>query len=109
LGGASDPEIAGLNDQELIKIIAGERTRLYGKTDEAIGIHLTSRPEALPHYSIDLERILTKLPEPPPNVGLVGNYLGRIGLAKLIERAAFVARDFREGFRGGSPTVREGI
>ena len=31
-----------------------------------------------------------KLPEPPPNIALVGNYLGRIGLAKILERAAYV-------------------
>jgi protoporphyrinogen oxidase len=78
----------------LIELIAGERQRLYGSVDEPIGIHLTSWPEALPHYSIDLERILTELPAPPANVALVGNYLGRIGLAKLIERAAFVAKEF---------------
>jgi hypothetical protein len=35
-----------------------------------------------------------QLPSPPANVDLVGNYLGRIGLAKLIERAAFVAERF---------------
>ena len=50
------------------------------------------------------ERILTQLPAPPANVGLVGNYLGRIGLAKLVERAAFVAKEFRENSRGISPT-----
>src|SRR6267143_3999713 len=102
-GGALDPEIVQLSDPDLIRLIAGERERLYGEHDEAIGIHLTNWPEALPHYSIDLERILTHLPAPPANVALVGNYLGRIGLAKLIERAAFVAKQFR----GSSPTVRE--
>jgi oxygen-dependent protoporphyrinogen oxidase len=103
-GGALDPEIGQLTDPELIKLIASERERLYDTVDEPIGIHLTNWPEALPHYSIDLERILTQLAAPPANVALVGNYLGRIGLAKLIERAAFVARQFR----GTSPTVREG-
>jgi oxygen-dependent protoporphyrinogen oxidase len=104
-GGALDPDIVQLSDPDLIKLIAGERERLYGVVDEAIGIHLTSWPAALPHYSIDLERILTQLPPPPPNVALVGNYLGRIGLAKLIERAAFVAREFRSS----GPTAREGV
>jgi len=103
-GGALDPSIVELGDQEIMQLIGSERERLYGKHDEAIGIHLTSWPQGLPHYSIDLERVLTKLPPPPPNVALVGNYLGRIGLAKLIERAAFVAQEFR----GSSPTVREG-
>jgi protoporphyrinogen/coproporphyrinogen III oxidase len=107
-GGALDPSIVKLSDQELIELIAIERDRLYGEHHEAIGIHLTSWPEALPHYSIDLERILTKLPAPPANVALVGNYLGRIGLAKLVERAAFVAREFRDRVRCSSPTVREG-
>ncbi|MDX6383692.1 MAG: protoporphyrinogen/coproporphyrinogen oxidase [Blastocatellia bacterium] len=93
-GGALDPDIVQLPDKELIELIEHERQRLYGERREAIGIHITSWPEALPHYSIELEKILTELPAPPPNVDLVGNYLGRIGLAKLIERAAFVAGKF---------------
>ena len=107
-GGALDPTVVDLSDQELMEMVATERARLYGKHDEAIGIHLTNWPAALPHYSIDLERILTHLPAPPANVSLAGNYLGRIGLAKLIERAAFVAQEFGEQNRGTSPTVREG-
>jgi oxygen-dependent protoporphyrinogen oxidase len=95
-GGALDPDIVQLTDKELIELIEHERQRLYGERREAIGIHITSWPEALPHYSIELEKILTELPAPPPNVDLVGNYLGRIGLAKLIERAAFVAGKFRD-------------
>lgn len=106
-GGALDPNIVQLSDSDLIETIAVERERLYGQHDEPIGIHLTSWPEALPHYTIDLERILTQLPSPPANVALAGNYLGRIGLAKLIERAAFVARKFRENLRDNGPIVSE--
>ena len=95
-GGALDPGIVEMSDRELIQLIATERKRLYGEDHEPIGIHLTTWPQALPHYSIDLERTLTTLPAPPANVGLVGNYLGRIGLAKLVERAAFVAKEFRK-------------
>jgi oxygen-dependent protoporphyrinogen oxidase len=97
-GGALDPGIVEMSDRELMQLIATERRRLYGEDHEPIGIHLTTWPEALPHYSTDLERILIALPAPPVNVALVGNYLGRIGLAKLIERAAFVAKEFK-GFR----------
>jgi oxygen-dependent protoporphyrinogen oxidase len=93
-GGALDPDIVDLTDSQLIELIKSEREKLYGEHREAIGSHITSWPEALPHYSIELERILTQLPPPPPNVGMVGNYLGRIGLAKLVERAAFVAGKF---------------
>jgi oxygen-dependent protoporphyrinogen oxidase len=95
-GGALDPGIAKMGDRGLIELISTERKRLCGEAHEPIGIHLTTWPEALPHYSTDLERILTTLPAPPVNVGLVGNYLGRMGLAKLVERAAFVAKEFRK-------------
>jgi hypothetical protein len=45
----------------------------------------------LPHYTLTLERTLTTLPPLPGNLALVGNYLGQIGLAKIIERAYHVA------------------
>jgi oxygen-dependent protoporphyrinogen oxidase len=106
-GGALDPEVVSLSDQELKHLIADERERLFGANDPALDIQMTRWPNALPHYSIELERALTTLPAPPPNSALVGNYLGRIGLAKILERAACVAEDFRAGLRGTGPTVRE--
>ncbi|HVS82154.1 MAG TPA: FAD-dependent oxidoreductase [Pyrinomonadaceae bacterium] len=105
-GGALDPEVVNLSDQDLAQLIADERKRFFGHNDPVLGVQITRWPKALPHYSIDLERILTTLPPPPPNIALVGNYLGRIGLAKILERAASVAQEFRN--RGSSPTVREG-
>jgi oxygen-dependent protoporphyrinogen oxidase len=93
-GGALDPEVVNLSDQEFAELIVSERERFYGHRDDPMDIHITRWPNALPHYSIDLERILMTLPPPPPNIALVGNYLGRIGLAKILERAAVVAENF---------------
>ena len=90
-GGALDPDVVNLDDAEFARTIATERQRFYGHRDEPIAMRVTRWPRALPHYTLELERILTTLPPPPPNVRLVGNYLGRIGLAKILERAAFVA------------------
>ena len=92
-GGALDKDVVNLTDTEFTQLIATERERFYGSSDEPLGVHVTRWPGALPHYSIELERILMKLPAPPPHVALVGNYLGKIGLAKILERAAFVAED----------------
>ena len=94
-GGALDPDVVNLSDQELAQLIADERKRFFGADDSALDVRITRWPNALPHYSIDLERILTTLRPPPPNIALVGNYLGRIGLAKILERAACVAEEFR--------------
>jgi len=81
-------------------LIASERERFYGVRDEPLAIHVTRWPSALPHYSIELERILTTLAAPSSNVSLVGNYLGRIGLAKILERSAFVADVISGALRG---------
>jgi oxygen-dependent protoporphyrinogen oxidase len=92
-GGALDAEVVNLSDEAFAEIIATERQRFYGKHDEALDVRITRWPNALPHYTVELEDILTKLPPPPANIALVGNYLGRIGLAKILERAAVVAGD----------------
>jgi oxygen-dependent protoporphyrinogen oxidase len=92
-GGALDPEIAEMADDKFRELIAAEREKFYGQRDEPLALYINRRPKAIPHYTIELEKILKALPPPPARVALVGNYLGRIGLAKLIERAAVVAED----------------
>ncbi|HKP38857.1 MAG TPA: FAD-dependent oxidoreductase [Pyrinomonadaceae bacterium] len=89
-GGAMDPDISRLDDAELSGVISHDRARLFGRVDAPLALHITRRPNALPHYSVELERILRTLPRLPQNVALVGNYLGRIGLTKILERAAYV-------------------
>ena len=90
-GGALDPDIVDLNDEDITSTILTDRARFYRQQDTPMAVHIKRWPNALPHYSVDLERTLTSLPAPPPNIALVGNYLGRIGLAKIFERAAYVA------------------
>ncbi len=90
-GGALDPGVVNLTDDEFAQTIATERERFYGRRDESLEMHVTRWPNALPHYTIELEKLLTTLPTPPVNISLVGNYLGKIGLAKILERSAFVA------------------
>ena len=92
-GGALDPNVVNLSDEEITTTILEDRARFYGQHDKPLAVHIKRWPNALPHYSIDLEKTLVKLPEPPPNIALVGNYLGRIGLAKIFERAAYVVEN----------------
>ena len=106
-GGALDCEAGQLKNEALAELIARERARLYRRIDQPLAIHPTYWPQALPHYSIDLERLLLTFPAWPRDVALVGNYLGGIGLSQIIDRAAHVAARF-SSTRGISPTVREG-
>lgn len=89
-GGALDSDIVQLGDEDIRRKIESDRERFYQRHDEPLRVHITRWPNALPHYSIEMERLLAELPAPPTNTALVGNYLGRIGLAKILERAAYV-------------------
>jgi oxygen-dependent protoporphyrinogen oxidase len=92
-GGALDADIIELGDDQFSDLIATEREKFYGRRDEPLALYINRRRKSIPHYTVELERTLINLPAPPANVALVGNYLGRIGLAKLIERAAVVAEE----------------
>jgi protoporphyrinogen/coproporphyrinogen III oxidase len=89
-GGALDPSVVAMTDAEIGQTISSDRERFYQQRNTPLAVHVTRWPHTLPHYSLELERILCDLPAPPPNIALVGNYLGRIGLAKILERAAYV-------------------
>jgi oxygen-dependent protoporphyrinogen oxidase len=97
-GGALDGDIGELSDEEIHQAVLGDRERFYRKADTPLAMHITRWSNVLPHYSVELEKILASLPAPPPNVSLVGNYLGRIGLAKILERAAYVAENVAKGW-----------
>ena len=98
-GGALDAGAVKLSDAEIADAIAADRERLLQRREAPVGLYITRWPDVLPHYSLELERILKALPVPPPNVALVGNYLGRIGLAKILERAAYVVDNVAGGWR----------
>lgn len=91
LGGAPDREVVNLNDAELEAILHRNHALLVGAEEPMLSFYVTRWPQALPHYTLALERTLTTLPPLPKHLMLVGNYLGQIGLAKLIERAYRVA------------------
>lgn len=89
-GGALDREAVDLSEVDIREAIAQARYRLCGEKADPLGVYLTRWPDALPHYTVELERALKSLPPLPPNLQLVGNYLGKIGLAGIVERAAVV-------------------
>lgn len=76
------------SDEEVIATIQKERVSAFGaKAAQPIGYRITRWPEAIPHYTVDLERNLPQIREMRGNVTLIGNYLGQIGLAKILESA----------------------
>ncbi len=94
LGGATGAsavraaDLMQLDDARLIDIVVEERRSAFGKDERPAGYRVTRWPEAIPHYSVDLELALPVLERGADNLFLHGNYMGHIGLAKILDRAA---------------------
>lgn len=89
LGGATgSQEILNATDQEIVNRIENERASIFGLREKAKSYSVTSWKKAIPHYTTELERTLESIDPIEKNIVLVGNYLGRIGLAKILEQAS---------------------
>jgi protoporphyrinogen/coproporphyrinogen III oxidase len=95
LGGAFHREITSLSDERIGEKIREDRKRLF-KDQEPTGIVVTRWPKALPHYTLEMKEILKHL-QPKSGIYLTGNYLGAIGLSRILEfnerLAEKIARD----------------
>lgn len=90
LGGASDPEILDKSDNEVLRVIEEDRSRLFGLRESSLQSEITRWPKALPHYTLEWEKALETL-RPKKRIYLHGNYLGRIGLSQILERSKLLA------------------
>ncbi|MEQ1875792.1 MAG: FAD-dependent oxidoreductase [Bdellovibrionia bacterium] len=69
-----------------LESVISDRKKLGG-WGNPIEFEITRWPHAIPHYTVDLEALLRTGIELPPNIKLVGNYLGDLGLTKILDRA----------------------
>jgi oxygen-dependent protoporphyrinogen oxidase len=71
--------------------VSADRTRVTGRRVAPVSWHVTPQMDALPVYDqavVDAEAALGEL---PPTIALAGNYLGRLGVSKLLDEAAEAA------------------
>jgi oxygen-dependent protoporphyrinogen oxidase len=73
------------SDQEIGQRIRRDREILTGRSNEPIAVLTTRWPSALPTYGSAILEAESGLSELPPWLGLAGNYLGGIGLSKLLD------------------------
>lgn len=80
----------GSSDTELLARIQRERRELYkGIDDEPVDHKITRWPAALPHYTVELEKLLPDIMAEAKAAGvyLMGNYLGSLGLGRILVKA----------------------
>jgi len=91
-GGSADRDVMQLDDDALLGRLQQDRARLYGREARPTAMYAQRWPSALPHYDVELERLLRAGIETPADTFLAGNYLNGIGLPLLLERSWDVAQ-----------------
>ena len=95
-GGATNPSVAAKSVSEISAIICSERQKVFGASGDLLHAEVTIRPRALPHYTVALEKQLPVLKKEKFNVFLIGNYLGEIGLARILAQARRLSANVAE-------------
>lgn len=85
-GGAHSPEMLEKSNEQILEVIQSERARIFGLTDKIHDYRMHPWPKALPHYTLEHKKILSQL-NLPKNLYLNGNYMGVIGLSKILIRS----------------------
>lgn len=82
------------NETEALDCIRVERKKIYGREDLPLEFKVTRWPKGIPHYSIELEALLEKRifdNVQAMSIYVHGNYLGDLGLTKILERSKNLA------------------
>lgn len=90
-GGALDRDFVFLTDEQIKNFILLDREKVFPKSGEPSEIKITRWPAALPHYTVDHEKFLAQL-VPMKAISLHGNYLGGIGLSRILEQSEKLAQ-----------------
>lgn len=93
LGGLDNEDLLTLNDSELMDLILKERRQIFGLDHPPLSYLIHRWPQALPVYNTELESALNNLKKinHQAPIYLHGNYLGGIGLSKILERSHSLA------------------
>lgn len=94
LGGATDPEIRSLRDEEIAAIAHAELSRVLGIRGSSIVQHVSRWERALPQYNLGhagIVRSLAVLCTETPGLFLAGNYLAGPSLGACVDQANKIA------------------
>ncbi len=94
IGGALNPSALTASDPEVIDAIVADRYRLMGSRARPLTYQITRWQRALPHYTCAWEDALRDLKNEPP-LYLHGNYLGQLGLSRILNRSVALAAEIK--------------
>jgi oxygen-dependent protoporphyrinogen oxidase len=94
IGGARQPEVARLGDDELVGVVLEEHRALLGVTGVPISTSLSRWEHAIPQYNVGYGRTLAALEEGErrsPGLFLLGNYRGGVSVGDCVKSASELA------------------
>lgn len=94
-GGALKLDVASMSDDQIRAQIVKDRAKLTGQEVEPLALHVHRWPRAIPHYTIQWEKVLRDLHVPRP-LYLHGNYLGALGLSRIHQSSIKLAEQIRD-------------
>jgi protoporphyrinogen/coproporphyrinogen III oxidase len=89
--GDRSASLTSRSDADLLRMLAEDRRALTGRSAEPLSAFISRWPQAIPVYNDAIAAVVDALPALPPRLALAGNYLGRIGVAALLEVAELAA------------------
>lgn len=97
MGGPEGHKLLDLPDSEILKCIAEERFQVLRNKESIVDYRINRWKNALPLYDLELEKALKELKKhSSKKLYLHGNYLGGIGLSKILERSYDLAKEISE-------------
>lgn len=97
IGGATEPDLVASSESEIKEMILTERKQIFNTEAPIRDARIFRWNKALPHYTVELEKILLDLEIPrqqletEQRIFLHGNYLGGVGLSKILEQTDTLA------------------
>ena len=78
-------------DEDLRHQLEADRAVLTGRHERPVAMYVTPRPNALPLYDTAILRTAAAVEALPPGLALAGNYLGSLGVSRLVDGGAAAA------------------
>jgi protoporphyrinogen/coproporphyrinogen III oxidase len=97
-GGATDPKLCELSDEEIMETVCAEVTRVLGIAGKPVAVNLHRHARALPQYNLghfQIVKSLEALTAANPGLFLAGNYLSGPSIGACVEQAFRTAEEVR--------------
>ena len=94
VGGARQPELTGLNDEQIIKITLGELKSIMQFSGKPVYLNITRWHKSIPQYEIGYQQkmdMLAQFEESNQGIFLAGNYRGGISVGDCVKNAYDIA------------------